>query len=193
MEDREEIEEIIQEDNSSDKKEKGESLLSWIMTLALYFAIALLLRHFVFNITMVKGSSMFPTLKDGDKLFTQKVSLYFQEPEKGDIVVLHAPDKSGDDYIKRVIAKAGDKVEIIDSKLYINGEKQDETYINGEMTNPIFTNQTEWTVPEGYLFVLGDNRGASNDSRAFGPIETESIAGISMFRLYPFDKFGSLK
>lgn len=174
------------------KKGDGESLFSWIRTLLIYVLIALFFRFFIFNITVVDGESMLPTLHNGDKLITEKISLYFKNVNKGDIVVVHAPDRSGQNYIKRVIGVAGDHVEIVDAKLYINGELQNEDYINGKDTFA-YTDVTSWDIKEGQVFVLGDNRNASNDSRSFGPIEIGEVVGISVLRIFPLSGIGTLK
>lgn len=171
---------------------KVKEVVSWLLTLFFYIGIALLIRLFVFNITAVSGLSMYPTLNNKDKLFTQKVTLYFDDPEVGDIVVLKAPDGSGDNYIKRVIAKAEDEVEIKEGKVYVNGNPLEEDYINGDETTPNLIGQDKWTIPDGHFFVMGDNRQASNDSRSFGPIAKEEIIGISEYRLLPFEKMGKI-
>lgn len=171
---------------------KVKEIISWIASLFLYIGIALLIRMFIFNITAVDGLSMYPSLDNGDKLITQKVSLYYREPEVGEIVVLEAPSNPKDNYIKRVIAKEGDEVRIEDLRVYINGEEIDEPYINEGGTSPNIPEEDHWLVPEDHIFVMGDNRGASNDSRSFGPIHEDTIIGISEFRILPIAKFGKL-
>ncbi|MDO5719067.1 MAG: signal peptidase I [Tissierellia bacterium] len=168
-----------------------DSIIYWIKSLALYIGIALLVRFFIFNITLVDGISMNPTLADGDRLITEKISLYFNEPKKGDIVVINAPDNSKDHYIKRLIGLPGDKIDLIEGKLYINDIVQEEDYINSSETLP-YTYDTSWIVPEGEIFVMGDNRNHSNDSRTFGTIAMDQVIGISIFRVYPFNRMGKL-
>lgn len=188
-----EKEKIIDEkEDKKDRKEEKESLGSWIKTIALYVFIALLIRIFVFNITIVEGSSMYPTLVSGDKLFTEKVTRYFDKKQKGKIVVIDAPDGSKRHFIKRVIGVEGDKIEIKDDGLYINDVLQEEVFLNGVKTFPLTGTRT-WTVPEGQIFVMGDNREHSNDSRAFGPVPVDSVVGYSVFRITPFSSFGRIK
>ncbi len=182
-------------------KEDGEGMdlkkevFDWISSIAWAIIIALFIKFFIFNTTVVRGSSMFPTLEENDRLLAQKVTLYFKSPEKGQIIVLEAPDDDKKDYIKRVIAVEGDTVSIINGEVYVNEEKLNENYIEeNSYTDTYDTNH--WVVGDGEVFVLGDNRepGASKDSRYFGTIPVDSVKGITGFRFYPFnEKFGTLK
>lgn len=172
---------------------KIREVFSWLMTLFFYVGIALLIRFFVFNITSVEGLSMYPYLDDGDKLITQKISLYYRDPEIGEIVVVDAPDHRGAHYIKRVIADGGDQVSLENGEVLVNGEVIDEPYLIYEVeTYPNLPGKDKWEVPEDHIFVMGDNRGASNDSRSFGPLHVDEIVGISEFRIYPFHDIGSI-
>jgi signal peptidase I len=174
---------------------KKNEAMEWIKSIALAVIIAVLIKTFIFNTTYVLGFSMYPTLYEKDRLFTNKIVLYFSEPNRGDIVVLKAPDNPNKDYIKRVIAVGGDTVEIKDGKVYLNDSLLNESYIEEGIYTHTY-NQNYWEVPEGYVFVLGDNRaeGASKDSRYLGCIPVESIKGKANFRYFPFDKrFGKLK
>jgi len=179
-----------------DRKEKAKNeVVEWIKSIALAIVVAILIKTFIFNTTYVLGSSMYPTLYEKDRLFTNKVILYFSEPDVGDIVVLKAPDNPNKDYIKRVIGLPGDTVEVIDGKVYLNDEVLDEYYLEeGAYTHTY--DQSKWVIPEDYVFVLGDNReeGASKDSRYFGCIPIDSIKGKANFRYFPFNsRFGVLK
>lgn len=181
------------EDNKDDRKQRNE-LMEWIKSILFAVVIAFFLKSFVFNSTYVLGNSMYPTLEESDRLFAVKLNLYFRSPNRGEIVVLEAPDTENKDYIKRVIGIEGDLVQIIDGLVYLNGELLDEPYIEEGSYTHIYINNT-WQVPEGELFVLGDNRedGASKDSRFFGTIPAESIKGITSFRYFPFnDRFGKI-
>ena len=179
---------------NEDEKKGNTEAFEWIKSIALAIAIAFLIKTFVFNTTYVLGNSMYPTLLEKDRLFALKIPLYFGGPEIGDIVVLEAPDNPKKDYIKRVIATSGDKVEIIDGKVYINDEILEEDYIVGDSYTYAYDNSI-WIVPEGELFVLGDNRaeGASKDSRYFGTITKKSVKGVTGFRYFPIDdRFGNI-
>jgi signal peptidase I len=164
------------ENNNKEEKSNGE-LIEWIKSIGTAILIAILIKTFIFNTTYVLGNSMYPTL------------------HRGDVVVLEAPDNTNKDYIKRVIGVAGDKVEIVDGKVYVNDELLEEDYIEVGSFTHIY-NESSWIVPEGQLFVLGDNReeGASKDSRYFGCITIDSIKGITGFRYFPFDnRFGKIR
>lgn len=179
-----------------DKKIKAKSeTMEWVKSIFFAVIVAILIKTFIFNTTYVLGSSMYPTLHEKDRLFTNKISLYFSNPDRSDIVILKAPDNPSKDYIKRVIALAGDTVEIKDGKVYLNGEILEEDYIAENAYTHTYDEDT-WLVPKGYVFVLGDNReeGASKDSRYFGCIPVESIKGKANFRYFPFgDRFGKLE
>ncbi|KNF09365.1 signal peptidase I [Gottschalkia purinilytica] len=164
----------------------------WIKCIVVSIVIAFIIRTFLFNSTKVLGSSMYPTLHENDRLFTNRIVYTLGEPKRGDIVILKAPDDKNKDYIKRIIGVAGDKVEIKDGKVYVNGEEIKEDYTEkGAYT---YSDESMWEVPKGSVFVLGDNRqmGASKDSRALGLIPVDLIKGKASYRYFPIDRFGSL-
>lgn len=180
-------------ENMDNKEEKDETM-EWIKSIVAAIVIAVLIKTFIFNTTYVLGNSMFPTLHEKDRLFANKVTLFFSGPSRGDIVVLEAPDEVKKDYIKRIIAIEGDTVEIKDGKVYLNGEELEEPYIENELYTHTY-DDSYWEVPEGGLFVLGDNRepGASKDSRVFGNVSADSIKGITGFRYFPINnRFGKV-
>lgn len=181
----------MSDDNNKDVKKEA---MEWIKSILLAVIIAILIKSFVFNTTYVLGNSMYPTLQEKDRLFANKIPLYFSSPNRGDIVVLKAPDTANKDYIKRVIGIGGDTVAIIDGKVYLNGDLLEEDYIEEGAYTEVY-GENYWEVPEGHVFVLGDNRdeGASKDSRFFGCIPLKSIKGITSFRYYPFNnRFGKI-
>ncbi|MEG1997202.1 MAG: signal peptidase I, partial [Clostridiales bacterium] len=154
------------------------------------FAIAFLLRAFVFEVTQVEGPSMSPTLVTDDKLITSKLAYTFGQPQRGDIVVLDAPDAEGQYYIKRVIGLPNERITIKDGRVYINDLNLTETYLTQLLTD----GDVDLLIPEGYYFVMGDNRGDSRDSRmeSVGLISKNALDGKAVFRIYPWDKMGSL-
>ena len=168
--------------------------IEWVKSILIAFVIAFMIKNFIFNSTYVIGNSMEPTLYPKDRLFAQKISLYLKSASRGDIVVLRAPDDPSKDYIKRIIGIEGDRVEIRDGRVYLNGELLVEDYIDQDAYTHTYGRE-EWVVASGEVFVLGDNRaeGASKDSRIFGSVSLDSLKGVTGFRYYPFnDRFGKL-
>jgi signal peptidase I len=175
----------------------AKEIYEWIKSIALAVIIAVLIKTFLFNTTYVLGSSMYPTLQERDRLFTNKIVYLFSKPQRGDIVVLKAPDDPEKDYIKRIIAVEGDTLEIKKGKVYVNGELLVEDYIPKDpVTNEYIETlgNVKVKVPKGHVYVLGDNRhkGKSKDSRYLGPIPIRSIKGKACFRYFPFSRFGSI-
>jgi len=183
----------VEENNNNDKDIKKETI-EWIKSILTAVVIAILIKTFIFNTTYVLGNSMFPTLHEKDRLFANKVSLYFTGPNKGDVIVIKAPDTPDKDYIKRVVGLEGDLVEIKEGKVYVNGNILKEEYLKEGSYTHIY-NESSWEVPKGHVFVLGDNReeGASKDSRYFGTVSLKTIKGITGFRYFPLDnRFGKI-
>jgi signal peptidase I len=150
--------------------------------------IAILMVIFVVQPTLVEGRSMAPTLYPGQRLVIEKISYHFQAPQRGDIVVLKLPQREATPLIKRVIATAGDIVAIREGIVYVNGAALDEPYL----TTLSADTYPSAMVPEGYLFVLGDNRGASKDSRAFGMVSVEQLVGRATVRYWPLNTVGMI-
>lgn len=176
-------------------EKKSSEALEWIKSIVIAIVVALFIKTFIFNSTYVLGNSMYPTLQEKDRLFAVKIPLYFNGPDRGDVVVLEAPDSENKDYIKRVIGLEGDKIEILEGRVYLNGELLEEDYIEEGSYTHVYDKNT-WIVPKGEVFVLGDNRreGASKDSRYFGCVPLDSLKGITGFRYFPFDnRFGKIK
>jgi signal peptidase I len=147
--------------------------------------IAYMLLTFVVQPTRVQGISMQPTLHTGQRLVMEKISYLVDAPHQGDIVVIE-PEYSATALIKRVIATSGDTVEIKDGVVYVNGQALSPSDYN--YYTPGTLRLTE--IPQGHVFVLGDNRSHSNDSRAFGTISEDEILGRAVFSYYPLDTFG---
>ncbi|MDX8046358.1 signal peptidase I [Gracilibacillus sp. S3-1-1] len=174
-------------------------ILSWLKALLIAIVIVLLCRHFLITPSIVKGESMMPNLENGDRIILSKISSI----ERFDEIAFEAPDEN-ENYVKRVIGLPGDTVEVRDDDLYINGEKYEEPYLDeyksllsdGQTLTNDFTLEDITgvdTVPEGYIFVLGDNRRISKDGRAFGFIDEDSIIGDVKFRIWPLRSFGFIK
>ena len=148
---------------------------------------------FAFRAVSVDGGSMLPNLHDQERLITTNL---FYTPEKGDIVVLDKNNALGKPLIKRVIATEGDtiRIEYKTGDVYVNDELLIEDYIL-EKINPTDKADLEMTIKEGYVFVMGDNRNDSTDSRSevIGQVNTKNILGKAMFRIYPFNSIGGLE
>lgn len=184
--------------NVSDKETKKSffsELFGWIMAIVFAVILALFIKTFIFNTTIVDGNSMYPTLENGDKLISLKISLLFDKPDKEDVVIFDSPLNPSDDYIKRVIAVEGDEVRISDGLVYVNGKKIDEYYIENGVSTQLDNSVDHWKIGEGMVFVLGDNRNyrASTDSRVFGEIPIDKIKGEAVFRYYPLNKIGVIR
>jgi signal peptidase I len=149
--------------------------------------IALLINVFVGQATRVEGLSMEPSLHSDQRLVVEKVSYRFSGPQRFDIVVLKLPSQGDELLIKRVVGLPGETVEIRDGGVFINGEALDEPYISEE-TRPGRNDRI--TVPPLHVYVLGDNRNHSNDSRSFGPVPIENIVGRAWISYWPPEELG---
>jgi signal peptidase I len=173
-------------------KKKNE-LWEWTKALIIAVVLAAVIRTFLFAPIVVDGLSMMPTLHDQDRMIVNKFSYTIGEPKRFDVIVFHAPENK--DYIKRVIGLPGDTVEYKDDTLYINGKAYKEPYldeykkqvIDGPLTEPftLVDKIGRKTVPEGHLFVMGDNRRFSKDSRHIGTISMDKVLGKTNLLYWP--------
>ncbi|WLR52319.1 signal peptidase I [Bacillus tianshenii] len=164
----------------------------WVKALVIAVALAAIIRYFLFAPIVVDGESMMPTLENHDRMIVNKLNYNIGEPERFDIVVFEATEEK--DYIKRVIGLPGDKVEYKDDVLYINDKPVEEPYldeikkqVDGNLTYDFTLEELTGhkTVPEGELFVLGDNRRFSKDSRMIGTISMDRIIGEAQIVYWP--------
>lgn len=169
-------------------KEIGE----WVLHLGIAIIAGVLIVTFVAQRTVVFDVSMQPTLFEGDNLIVEKISHKLGRMERGDIIVFKMEDE-GRQLIKRLIALEGDYVEIYEGKVFVNDNPVDESYLKeGIATYQGFEEYSSMTVPKGHVYVLGDNRPESKDSRRLGPIDIKYISGRAVLRIYPFSRFGFL-
>ncbi len=156
----------------------GEILQTLIMAVILYFAI-----DAVFERVMVLNISMQPTLYEGNLLLVSKVAYKLDDVETGDVVIFHNPNFLEEDFIKRLIGKPGDEVQVANGMVSVNGVLLEEPYIAAP---PDYTGQ--WTVPEDSVFVLGDNRNSSSDSHSWGFVPLDDLVGKALLVYWPLDQ-----
>lgn len=168
---------------------RGE-IYDWMQSLVFALIICIIVFVFIFRIVDVSGDSMNPTLLNGDKLVVSDV---FYKPKQGDIVIFRKDEYKAEALVKRVIATEGQTIEIdFDrGRVYVDGELLDEPYI-AEPTRNQLDFQGPQTVPEGCVFVMGDNRNASSDSRKaeIGMVDERLIVGKVLLRVFPLDSIG---
>ena len=197
-----ELNDLPQSQEEEQPRRKGSDLFEWLQLLMGCVLVAVVLFNCFARLTRVDGNSMNNTLKDGEMMLIW--SLGYQ-PQQGDIVVLNKTDQVTDQLlhskaiVKRVIATGGQTVDIDYSTgtVYVDGEPLDEPYIKEEMylpANPMMYN-THWEIPEGSVFVMGDNRNASTDSRdaRLGCVDERYIMGRVYFTLFPVKNIGVVK
>ncbi len=196
--------------------------LSWIGCIVSAFVIALIIKYYIFTPTLVKQGSMTPTILDGERVAINRLVRTFKlDLNRGDIVTLEQPalreidpndvkakytqvngiknkllyyvlEMGKTSYIKRVIGMPGEHIYISNGKVYINDEELDEPYLKEGLETPRKGPFYDVEVPEGYVFVMGDNRDGSSDSRAFGCVPLDKIEGRVSFRIWPLNKFGKI-
>ena len=212
-----------------EKKLKIKEILEWVYCIIIALVLALLVRYFIGTPTIVQQPSMFPTLKEGQRLILNRtVRITHSLPKRGEIITFEAPSKSyfsaaeadlenpiaeynyninnvfskfryyvleigKDSYIKRVIGLPGEHVKIENGKVYINGEELQEDYLEPTVeTDSLNGPFTDIVVPENCVFVMGDNRAQSTDSRRFGCIPLEKIESTVWIRFWPLNLFGKV-
>lgn len=149
-----------------------------LLTLLIFWIVNTITGRF-----RIEGSSMMPTMQEGEYILINKLAYWIDKPNRGDIVVLHYPRDPSRDFIKRVIALEGDEVIVRNREVYVNDVLLDEPYINAP---PGYSG--EWTVPEDNIFVFGDNRNNSQDSHSFGGVPLEMLVGRGTVIYWPFDQ-----
>lgn len=179
-------------DRNPKKERMKRNILSLGVTVIIALILAFFLRSFVFVLATVDGPSMEPTLQNNEKILVTRYSYYFQDIERGDVIVCRFDNENYPDYyVKRVIALGGETVKVQNGVVYVNDTPLEENYIK----EPPRYDMEEVLVPAGYVFVMGDNRNNSTDSRKsyIGPIAQKLVVGKARCILFPFSNFGPIK
>jgi signal peptidase I len=199
---------------SAPKKSFLSSLAELAVLIVIAFGVAVLVKTLLVQPFYIPSTSMVPTIEVNDRVLVNKLAFRVGEPRRGDVVVFLNPYDFGnleesvpeavvrhileaigvrtahaDDFIKRIVALERDVIEIHDNELLINGEPVDEPYLNPGSVMP---DRPAETVPPGHVFVMGDNRTGSQDSRIFGPIPVEDLVGRAFVTIWPIDRWGGL-
>ncbi len=174
------------------RKKKGGGPAEFIMTIIVAFALVFgVVQPFIVQAFRIPSGSMIPTLEIKDRVLANKFIYRFTEPERGDIVVFDSIEDSDEDtLIKRVVGVEGDEIRVQGGLLFVNGQPQEEPYLNED--EPFRGYYGPTTVPEDHVFVMGDNRANSADSRVFGPVPYENIKGEAFARFWPISKIGGI-
>jgi signal peptidase I len=179
-------------------------VLDWIKAILLALVLVFIIRWLLFAPFIVEGASMEPNFKTDERVVVNKMIYSLRDPKPGEVIVFHVR-KESKDFIKRVIGVAGDKIQYQGDNLYVNGKKVEESYIQGaiqaahakgELYNNVdFPNGTitDSKVPEGYIFVMGDHRNNSRDSRAIGFVSIKDIVGRVDVIFWPLDSMQWVK
>jgi signal peptidase I len=169
------------------EKKSLNPFLENLLFITIAILIAFFIRSYIIHPFLIPTASMEPTIKIGDNLLIEKVSYRFCSPKSGQIVIFDNPSGDGRIIIKRVIGVAGDHIEVTnDGHVIINEKPINEPYARYQDIGQSFN----YDIPKGTVFVLGDNRGNSQDSRWFGPISENTIIGRAIFRHWPLNRFG---
>jgi signal peptidase I len=190
--------EVVDDDEDDDDtaeqaaKRRHRALFDWAVVIVVALLVAFLVRTFVLAHFVVDGTSMFSTLHDDDRVFVNKLSYRLHDPNRGDVVVLHQDAGEGRgisdrDLIKRVVALPGETIEVRSCRVLIDGHQLEEPYLDPEVVTPgnCGGDLAPITIPEEHVFVMGDNRGGSQDSRALGPIEEDDLVGRAFVVFWP--------
>jgi signal peptidase I len=165
------------------------TLIEVVVIVAAAFVIALLVQAFIVKPFAIHQVSMRPTLEEGDRILLNRLSYRFREAAPGDIVVFRSPVVDGEDLVKRIVAVAGDTVSVSGGKVLVNGAPLDEPYL---LERGFGGESPETIIPAGEVFVMGDNRNNSGDSRMFGPISEDAIMGCAFCVYWPIGRWRGL-
>lgn len=170
---------------------KSGGILEFLIILIVAFTLVFgFVRPFVVEAFWIPSESMVPTLEVGDRVLANKFIYRFTEPKRGDIIVFRSVENPNEELIKRVVGVPGDRVSVRAGRLYVNDELQKEPYVNKAAPDRSFAPSVK--VPPNSVFVMGDNRANSRDSRFFGPVPEENIEGEAFLLFWPPNRLGLL-
>ncbi len=164
------------------------AFVDWVVVVGIALLVAILVRTFLLAHFVVDGTSMRTTLETGDRVFVNKLSYRLHDPNRGDVVVLHQIGGSSErDLIKRVIALPGEEISVLSCQVTIDGVRLDEPYLDPTVVTPgnCGGDYGPTVVPDDSVFVMGDNRAGSSDSRALGPIHESDLVGRAFVVFWP--------
>lgn len=178
-------------DPAKARPSRTRAILDWVVVIGVALLVAMVVRTYVLAHFVVDGVSMSTTLHDQDRVFVNKLSYRLHDPNRGDVVVLHELEGSGAerDLIKRVIALPGETIAVTNCQVTIDDRLLDEPYLDPEAMTPgtCGADVAPTVVPDGHVFVMGDNRGASMDSRSseVGPVDEDALVGRAFIVFWP--------
>lgn len=180
------------------KQDRRHGLVEFLVMLLVAFGLVVVVQRFIVQPFKIPSGSMVPTIPIGDYILSEKVTYHMHGPEPGDIITFEDPMDEGTVLIKRCIATEGQAVELVGGVVYVDGVALDEPYTEGKPSlplSPTYGNMSityPYTVPEGHVWVMGDNRTNSADSRYFGAVPVSSVSGRAFFVYWPPNEFGTL-
>jgi len=162
------------------------AFFDWVLVVGIALFVAIVVRTFVLAHYQVEGQSMYSTLHPGDRVFVNKLSYRLHDPNRGDVVVLHELTGATErDLIKRIIALPGETIEIDDCQVFIDGRRLDEPYLDPGVCTTWNGSSNSLTIGPDHVFVMGDNRNHSSDSRTLGPIPEHDLVGRAFVVFWP--------
>ncbi len=174
-------------------KRSTRSAIEWIAVIVGALLVALVVKTFLIQAFYIPSPSMVPTLEIGDRVLVNKLSYDFGDVNRGDVIVFNRPGGAGSDgieeLIKRVVALPGETVEANNNQVFVNGQPLDESYLPADAVTSDFAPEV---IPDGNVWVMGDNRSSSFDSRQFKAIPTDTIVGRAFVIIWPFGDAGIL-
>ena len=181
---------------------RGASFVEWVLVIVGAILLALVVKVFLLQAFYIPSLSMSPTLRVGDRVLVNKLSYRLHDVNRGDVIVFERPASETSstipDLIKRVVGLPGESISFIDGAVYVDGKRLDETYLSdGTVTSSAnapnkCTAEAPCVVPSGQVWVMGDNRSDSKDSRYFGSIDESTIVGRAFVTVWPLGRFGLL-